>query len=235
VRPRAPALPLATPVRVAVMLADEQTREVPMAATPWQLRGQYFETCSCDYLCPCVSSNLAAAPSKGGCTFAMVYHVEQGRYGSTGLDDLNFAIVGYTPGAMAAGDWSVGLIADDRASADQQQALLAIVSGQAGGPLANLSPLIGKFLGVEAHPIQFQGGGLRWSATIPGRLDQATAGVVGSVPDEAICVDNTLHPANARLALARAERSHLHAFGLDWDDDSGQNNGHYAPFQWQVS
>ena len=73
------------------------------------------------------------------------------------------------------------------------------------------------------------------SATIPGRLDQAAAGVAGAVPDEAICLDNTLHPANARLALARAERSHLHAFGLDWDDDSGQNNGHYAPFQWQVS
>jgi hypothetical protein len=206
-----------------------------MATTPWQLRGQYFETCSCDYLCPCISTNMAAKPSKGGCTFAMVYHVEQGRYGSTSLDGITFAIVGYTPGAMADGNWSVGLIADDRASADQQQALLAIASGQAGGPLEQASPLIGTFLGLETHPIQFQGGGMRWSATIPGRLDQAAAGVAGGVPDEAIYLDNTVHPANRRLALARAERSHLHAFGLDWDDDSGQNNGHYAPFQWQVS
>ena len=44
-----------------------------------------------------------------------------------------------------------------------------------------------------------------------------------------------MHPANARLALAKALRSHLHAFGRDWDDDSGRNNGHFAPFTWQGS
>jgi hypothetical protein len=42
-----------------------------------------------------------------------------------------------------------------------------------------------------------------------------------------------LHPANARLALAKATGSHLHAFGLDWDDTSGNNNGHFAPFNWR--
>jgi len=42
-----------------------------------------------------------------------------------------------------------------------------------------------------------------------------------------------LPPANARLALAHATRSHVHAFGLDWDDTSGRNNGHFAPFFWQ--
>jgi hypothetical protein len=42
------------------------------------------------------------------------------------------------------------------------------------------------------------------------------------------------HPANPRLALAKATRSHLHAFGIDWNDTSGQNNGHYAPFNWQA-
>ena len=25
------------------------------------------------------------------------------------------------------------------------------------------------------------------------------------------------------------------AFGLDWDDTSGKNNGHFAPFNWQVN
>jgi hypothetical protein len=42
-----------------------------------------------------------------------------------------------------------------------------------------------------------------------------------------------MHPANSRLALATSRGSHLHAFGLDWDDTTGRNNGHFAPFAWR--
>jgi hypothetical protein len=52
-------------------------------------------------------------------------------------------------------------------------------------------------------------------------------------PNEALYTDNTLHPANARPALARAMHSRLHAFGIDWDETSGRNNGRIAPFHWQ--
>lgn len=209
---------------------------VPMAtaAQPWHLSGQYFETCSCDFVCPCVTSNLVAVPSKGSCTYAMAFQVDDGRYGGVVLDGLRFVIVGRTPGAMVAGGWSVGLIVDDRASPEQQEALLTIASGQAGGPLANLAPLVSEFLGVERAPIEIAQDGLRWSVSSPGRLDQAAEGVAGADRDQPLAIDNTLHPANTRLALARAQRSHLDAFGLRWDDDSGGNNGHFAPFSWRV-
>jgi hypothetical protein len=201
----------------------------------WQLNGQYFETCNCDFLCPCISSNLAAQPTHGDCTFAMVYHVDQGRYGNTTLDDLSFAIIGSSPGAMVEGNWSVGLVVDERAGPEQQQALAAIASGQAGGPLANLAPLIGEFKGMETAPIRFDQNGMTWSSSIPGILDEAAEGIPGANSAEPIYIDNTLHPANSRLALAKATRSHVHAFGLNWDDDSGRNNGHFAPFAWQGS
>ncbi len=205
-----------------------------MANPTWQLRGDYFETCSCDYVCPCVPTNLAGTPTKGHCFFAFGFHVEHGRHGGVTLDGLRFAVVGYTPGVMGAGNWSVGLIIDERASAEQEKAITGIASGQAGGPMAALGPLIGKFLGVEKRPITFQKDGMRRAISIPGLLDQAVEGVPGAVnPSEPLTIDNTLHPANARLALARAQKSHLHAFGLDWDDASGRNNGHFAPFTWQ--
>jgi hypothetical protein len=205
-----------------------------MATTTWELRGDYFETCSCDYVCPCLPSHLAAPPSKGYCNFAMVFHIDQGRYDNVVLDGLNFAVVGHAPSAMAQGNWSVGLILDERANAEQRQALTVIASGQAGGPMAPLAPLIGTFLGAVAKPIQFQKNALQRAVSIPGVLDQAVEGVKGAAnPDEPLAIDNTLHPANARLALARAVRSHLHAFGIDWDDTSGQNNGHFAPFHWR--
>ena len=54
-----------------------------------------------------------------------------------------------------------------------------------------------------------------------------------AVPGEPIWLDNTCHPVNPRLALAKAVRSRFHAFGIDWDDASGLRNGHFAPFAWQ--
>lgn len=205
-----------------------------MAKVSWQLSGDYFETCSCTYVCPCVPTNLAGQPTKGHCYFAFVFHIDRGRYGNAPLEGLNFAVLGQSPGVMGNGNWSVGLITDERASSEQQQAITAIASGQAGGPMAALAPLIGKFLGVEAKPIQYQKNGMKRSVSIPGVLDQAVEGVGSPTkPSEPLYIDNTLHPANSRLALARAARSHLHAFGLNWDDTSGQNNGHFAPFNWQ--
>ena len=60
-------------------------------------------------------------------------------------------------------------------------------------------------------------------------------GVMGLAPDarEPLDLGNTGHPANDRLVLCRAARSHVNALGLSWNDDSGRNNGHYAPFAWQ--
>lgn len=205
-----------------------------MAKISWQLSGDYFEACSCTYVCPCVPSNMAAQPTKGYCDVALVFHVDRGRFGKVKLDGLNFIVVAHTPGVMANGNWSVGLIVTDKAKPEQQEALTQIASGQAGGPMAAVAPLIGKFLGVERKPIKFQKKGLSRSVSVPGVLDQAVEGTPSpSKKGEPLYIDNAFHPANSRLALAKASRSHLHAFGIDWDDTTGQNNGHFAPFRWK--
>ncbi|HEV8616219.1 MAG TPA: DUF1326 domain-containing protein [Methylomirabilota bacterium] len=205
-----------------------------MATPKWQISGDYSESCSCDFVCPCLLSNFAAKPTHGHCYFAMGFQVERGRYGDVALDGVAFAIVGRTPGVMGEGNWSVGLIVDSRANAGQRDAITGIVSGQAGGPMAALGPLIGNFLGVESKPIRFEKRGMRRSVSIADALDQTVEGVPSAAnPNETLVIDHTAHPANARLALAKATTSHLSAFGLTWDDASGRNNGHFAPFAWQ--
>jgi hypothetical protein len=205
-----------------------------MANPSWQVSGDYFETCSCDYLCPCIFTNMTATPTQTSCTVAMVFHIDQGKYGNVALDDLNFVVAARSPGAMADGNWAVGLVLDERANAEQQQAMTAIASGQAGGPMAGLSALIGQFLGAQAKPIKYLKNGKQRSVHIPGALEQAVAGVSSpAFPDDTIYLDKTLHPANPRLALAKATQSELSVFGLNWTDNSGKNNGHFAPFSWQ--
>ena len=161
--------------------------------------------------------------------------VDPGTYGTVSLDGLGFIVLGFTPEAMGKGNWSVGLIADERASAEQREAITAIASGAAGGPMAALSGLIGKFLGVQPAPIRFDRSGAKWSVKASDFVDMAAEGAKGINPDaaEPMHLDNTGHPAADRFALAHASRSRVQAFDLAWEDDSGKNNGQYAPFSWR--
>jgi hypothetical protein len=203
-----------------------------MAGPQWKISGDYFEACSCDSVCPCPTSGLAARPTKGACDAGLVFHVERGSHLMTTLDGLSFAVLLHTPGPMVAGNWTVGVIVDERATAAQREALVSIGSGQGGGPMAAVGPLVSKFAGVETRPIRIERDGMRRSVSIPGMLDIAVEGIPGASPSEPIYLDNVGHPAASRLALAKASRGHMHAFGIDWDDTSGKVNGHFAPFSW---
>src|SRR5918994_5253133 len=154
-----------------------------MATPRWQVSGQYYETCSCDFVCPCVPGQMAVTPTKGSCTFAMAFQIDRGSYGTVSLDGLGFIILGLTPEAMGKGNWSVGVIADARASAEQRDAIAAIASGSAGGPMGALSPLVGKFLGVESAPIRFDRSGAKWSVTAAKVVDMAAEGAMGINPN----------------------------------------------------
>ena len=156
-----------------------------MASPTWKISGDYFEACSCDSVCPCPTSGLAARPTQGYCDAGLVFHVERGSYGSATLDGLSFAVLLHTPGPMIAGNWTVGLIVDDKATPEQREALTAIGSGQGGGPMAAVGPLVGTFAGVEAKPIRIERSGMRRSVSIAGMLDIAVEGIPGASPDRA--------------------------------------------------
>jgi len=199
----------------------------------WRIEGQYMETCNCEYLCPCVGSNLTAQPTEGDCKAAIAMRIDKGNKDGVALDGLSFIVLMHAPGAMADGNITIGLIVDERASNPQSEAIQAIATGAAGGPMSALAPLVGRVAGVEKRPIRFDAVGMQRVVTAGELIDQACEGVPGPArPGEPIYLDNTCHPVNSRLALAKASRSSFHAFGIDWDDSTGTRNGHFAPFAW---
>jgi hypothetical protein len=195
----------------------------------WKISGQYAETCNCDFICPCVLTQMAET-THGDCRFAMAYRVD-GSFDGVDLAGTKFVVVGYTPGSMNAGNWEVGVIIDEAASSEQKASLTAIASGQAGGPIANLAPLMATFHGVEERPVKIEGGDGSWTVVVPGLVDEGMVGA-RSMSGELLHLDNTGHPAADRLGLARATHSHINAFGIKYDETSGRNNGHFAPFNW---
>ena len=199
----------------------------------WRIQGQYMETCNCNFICPCIGSNLTALPSEGDCKAAIAMRIDKGDKDGVKLDGLAFIVLMHSPKAMAEGNITVGLIIDERASEKQSEAIQAIATGAAGGPMAALGPLVGKMAGVEKRPIRFEHDGMKFAVTAGDLIDQALEGVPGPArPGEPIYIDNTGHPVNSKLALAKATRSRFNAFGIRWDDASGTRNGHFAPFAW---
>jgi len=201
----------------------------------WNIKGQYMETCNCTLLCPCIWSNLTARPTEGACDAAVALRIDKGEKDGVKLDGLSFVVMLHSPGPMGDGNITVGLIVDDAANDKQLDAIRSIATGEAGGPMAALAPLVGKVAGIEQRPIQFTQQGLAYSLKAGDLVDQACEGLESAVrPGESICIDNVAHPVNTRLSLAKATRSKFHVFGVDWEDTSGTRNGHFAPFAWQA-
>lgn len=202
--------------------------------TRWQFTGDYFENCNCDIVCPCLFSSGApftAQPTAGSCDVAFGFHIDQGAYGGVALDGLNAAVMAHTPGPMGNGNWSAAIYLDERADEQQRQALLAIFSGQAGGVMGVLAPLITTVLGVKSAPITFHKDGLKRSMEIPGFANLAVHAVPSFVPDTEIWAANA-HPFRLEgVAMAAGDTgSTWEDYGMRWDN-SGKN-AHYAPINW---
>lgn len=199
----------------------------------WNIQGQYMETCNCTLLCPCITSNLADRPTEGDCKAAVALKIDKGEKDGVSLDGVTLIVMIHSPGPMGAGNMTVGLIIDDKASDEQVAAVQEIATGAAGGPMAALAPLVGRVAGVERRPITFDRDGLKYAVRAGELVDQACEGLPSVVkPGEALAIENTAHPVNQRLSLAKAVLSKFRVFGIDWDDASGTRNGHFAPFSW---
>ena len=206
-----------------------------MPTPSWSVNGQDDETCSCDFVCPCLPGQMAVEPSKGSCTFAMAFQIERGRYGTVPLDGLGFIVLGFTPGAMGQGNWLGG--PGDRRARERRPARRDHRHRQRRRGRADGRGLPGSSAPSSAssrrHPLR----SLRCELVGDGGAVRRHGGVGGDGyqprGDRAAPARQHRHPAANRFALARASKSHVNALGLKWDDLSGTNNGQYAPFSWQ--
>lgn len=97
-----------------------------MTSANWTIRGREFVHCNCDYGCPC---QFNSRPTHGDCHAVLGFDIEQGNHGNTKLDGLKIAAVVTWPGAIHEGHGTIQPIVDERATPQQREALLRIMSG----------------------------------------------------------------------------------------------------------
>jgi hypothetical protein len=196
----------------------------------WRLDGTYFESCSCDAVCPCIWSAFTAAATLSRCRVLLAYHVESGQIDGVDVGGLNFALFLDTPPVMSEGNWRVGVYLDDTATDGQAERLGAVLAGQLGGPPAMLGPLIGEMLGVERAAISYRDDGRGHRVRIGGDVDLSVEDFVAIEGHDPVQLANVFHPSNTTLTVAPARAARLATFGIDWGRE-GQS-GFSAPFSW---
>ena len=195
----------------------------------WSLQGTYFETCSCEVVCPCTAS-LALGADYDRCRVTLVFNVVDGDVEGTDVSGLKVAAIADTPKVMSDGNWRLGVLIDAAASDEQAAKLGAVFGGQLGGPMEALGPLIGEMLGVQRASIDIQDDGLLHSVRVDDVIDYQIEDIVpfGVETGEPVRFSGMFHPVGSDLVMAEAKRTRISAFGIEYEGKSGFSSSQFS-------
>ena len=195
----------------------------------WSLKGSYVETCSCELMCPC-NLSLDHGATYDFCRVTLVFNIREGEIDGTDIGGLKAALIADTPKVMTDGNWRLGVFIDEQATDEQGEKLAQVFSGQLGGPMAGLAPLVGEMLGVERARIDVQDDGVRHSVRVGDAIDFEVEDIVpfGVETGEPIRFAGMFHPVASDLTMAEARRSRINAFGIEYEGKSGLSTSEFS-------
>jgi|SRR4051794_12078331 len=198
----------------------------------WSIEGRYFENCSCEVVCPCTAS-LALGADYDHCRAALVFHIDSGEVEGVDVSGVTVTAIAETGKYMHEGNWRLGVLMDEAASEEQAEKLGAVFSGQLGGPMEALGPLVGEQLGVERVPMEFTSENGHHKVTIgdKGQLEVDDVVSFGSESGEPAKLTDIFHPAGSTLTISKATgASGVSAFGIELAN--AEKSGFSADFAW---
>jgi hypothetical protein len=186
------------------------------------LDGTLLEACSCGGPCPCW---VGDDPDGGRCDSVNAYHVDRGHVRGVDVSNLSFVQVNQIPGNVLEGNWRAIFYIDDKATPEQQEALLNAFGGKLGGPLADVASLVGERVAVHFVPIEHRveggKGTLRVGEIVEAEMAPYTDanGRPTTIHDT---VFSTIPGSPAYLAKASHHRVNIPEYGMIWEF-SGRN------------
>jgi hypothetical protein len=195
----------------------------------WNLRGSYVETCSCELMCPC-NLSLDHGATYDFCRVSLVFNIRQGEVEGTTIGGRRVVMIADTPKVMTEGNWRLGVYIDDEATDEQFDKLLQVFSGQLGGPMAGLAPLVGEMLGVKRAAIEVRDDGLLHSVRVGDEIDFEIEDIVpfGVETGEPVRFSGMFHPVGSNLTMAKAKRSRINAFGIQYEGKTGLSTSEFS-------
>ena len=197
--------------------------------TPWHIKGDYFEACSCDLGCPC---NFNGFPTKGFCEANVGFKITQGNHGDTKLDGLAVFTAVKWPGAIHEGNGTLAAFIDEGATEEQRSALVRILTAQDGGmPWEIFASTVTDIKGPFFVPIKFEVNGTKTKASVDGaevELETFTNPVTGEDHEVHTVIPGGFVWTDAEVCKTAKNVAKVDGIEFDW---SGQN-GYYAKVDW---
>jgi hypothetical protein len=196
---------------------------------PWKLKGSYAETCSCELMCPC-NLTFDHGATYDYCRATLAFNIHEGAVDGTDIGGCKVIVIIDTPKVMTDGNWRVGVFIDEDATDEQADKLGQVFTGQLGGPMAAVMPLVGQMLGVERVRVEFDDNGLRHRVRAGDAIDFEIEDIVpfGVETGQPVRFAGMFHPVASDLTMAEARRSQIDAFGIRYDGKSGLSTSEFS-------
>jgi hypothetical protein len=182
----------------------------------YSLDGTHLQACSCTAPCPC---DIGDDPDGGACQDTVAYHIDQGQINGVDVSGLSLIQVVQIPGNILAGNWRIVLFIDDKATPEQQAAILSAFNGELGGPLAELAQLAGEVIAGSPVSIEFKVEGGKGTLRA-GNVVEAEAVTYTNAAGQPITIHDTVFATipGAPASLARATRLSVNVpeHGMTW-------------------
>lgn len=154
----------------------------------WRMKGKYMKNCNCDPGCPC---DYWAEPTHHKCEGMLAMEIEEGNFGDVSLDGVKFAATYHWPGPLHEGNGTLQPILEDKTTDEQREALLTIISGQAGNPWFEvLASVVSTVLDPQFSPINFEFdlGNRKANVEIPGILQTVSEPIINEATGDKLRV-----------------------------------------------
>src|SRR5207253_4726054 len=164
------------------------------------------------------------------CRVTLVFNIRDGEIEGTDIGGLKVAAIAETPKVMTEGNWKLGVFVDESASDEQADKLVRVFTGQLGGPMGALAPLVGETLGVERAAIDVRDDGVSHSVRIGDVIDFEIEDIVpyGVETVEPVRFSGMFHPVASDLTIAEATRSRINAFGIEYEGKTGLSTSEFS-------
>jgi hypothetical protein len=189
----------------------------PTTTKTYELNGTLLDACSCAAPCPCW---VGDDPDGGKCDTFVAYHIDRGQVRGVDVSGLTLVQVSQIPGNILAGNWRVVFYMDDRATPQQQQALLDVFGGKLGGALADLAKLYREVVAVHSVPIEDKAENGKGILRVGKEVYSETAPFTDTQGRPTKLVDtifSTIPGSPAYVAKASIDRVTIPEHGMVWE------------------
>jgi len=220
------------------MLGENSMDPAINSTPPWNVKGDWFDVCSCNIPCPCT---FAQPPTSNPCNVIFVYRITQGKFGDINIAGFNVVIVAQLNDNMLdGGTLDAGIVIDASANKSERDALLQIFSGQAGGWLKQyLPPALREVKGIQYAEIKvnIDESLESWCVEVKDTVYAKGIALTGPTADPSKRVQmfnppgSEVGPTTEAVTWGKSIESHWDIFGFNCVIPTGRNSKH-IPFEW---